>query len=232
MGSFGVSPRVGPSGCRSTPTHGPVTKPFAQRVVAQVISFCSGWPGKWVRLVIPPKLFAPAGSGAIGGRYFRGGPVVLVVRHVVILPLSEIARGGVDSELRRRQWTGRKGVVSSELPVMVRPAAPGYAALASDGMHWTTCGRRPRGTGCGRGIARSSRLLRSTRGLAVWIKPSMPPRKMPGGRRSAGGLSRSTAEPLLSYPGRRHAIVSVPGWSGEPGVGACKGLRQSSSRVR
>ena len=158
MGSFGVSPRVGPSACRSTPTHGPVTKPLAQRVVAQVVSFCSGWPGKWVRLVIPPKLFAPAGSGAIGGRYFRGGPVVLVVRHVVILPLSEIARGG-DSELRRRQWTGRKGVVSSELPVMVRPAAPGYAALASDGMHWTTGGRRPRGTGCGRGIARSSRLL-------------------------------------------------------------------------
>src|ERR1035441_9295255 len=81
MGSFGVSPRVGPSACRSTPTHGPVTKPLAQRVVAQVGSFCSGWPGQSVRLGIPPKLFAPAGSGAIGGRYFRGGPVVLVVRH-------------------------------------------------------------------------------------------------------------------------------------------------------
>ena len=120
---------------------------------------CSGWPGKWVRLVIPPKLFAPAGSGAIGGRYFRGGTGCSGGSSCGDPPAFRNSTGGVDSELRRRQWTGRKGVVSSELPVMVRPAAPGYAALASDGMHWTTCGRRPRGTGCGRGIARSSRLL-------------------------------------------------------------------------
>ena len=57
------------------------------------------------------------GIGAIGGELLWGDGS-FGVRHVVIVPLQGVARGGASAEVRRSQVMGKKGVVEGKAPVI------------------------------------------------------------------------------------------------------------------